>query len=246
MRPIEHEVVREFIDQQMYLFYQNKTASLADLKLKTLLKRKNPYLFRAKNLLTPEDLVNEWVNASLSSSEEKKFGDILEALAIFICEMTCNGRKSSARGIDLEFDDSSIRYIVAIKSGPNWGNSSQYQSLEANFRTALVVQRQSKTHPSLQAVLGICYGILNADRGLYSVRAGKHFWQLISGDPTLYHMILNLIGESADRRARSFDEELNMLRERLVLELQTSFLTVDGKIDWRAILDLNSGGKNAP
>ena len=28
-------------------------------------------------------------------------------------------------GIDLEFDKDGVRYIVTIKSGPNWGNSSQ-------------------------------------------------------------------------------------------------------------------------
>ena len=36
-----------------------------------------------------------------------------------------------------------VRYLVAIKSGPNWGNSSQYQSLRANFKRAVIVQNQA-------------------------------------------------------------------------------------------------------
>lgn len=43
-----------------------------------------------------------------------------------------------------------------------------------------------------------------------------------------------------------FDQELNGLRARLVEELRANFLRMDGKVDWRAILELNSGGKGEP
>jgi hypothetical protein len=73
---------------------------------------------------------------NLSSSEEGIFGDWLEGLAIFINEKVYNGWKSGIPGIDLEFDYDDRRYIVTIKSGPNWGNSSQIKRLKDDFRTA--------------------------------------------------------------------------------------------------------------
>lgn len=39
------------------------------------------------------------------------------------------GRKAGIDGIDLDFDKYGQRYLVAIKSGPNWGNDSQIKKL---------------------------------------------------------------------------------------------------------------------
>jgi hypothetical protein len=49
----------------------------------------------------------------------------MEKIAIFTCSQAFGGRKSSAVGIDLEFETESTKYLISIKSGPNWGNSSQ-------------------------------------------------------------------------------------------------------------------------
>jgi len=46
------------------------------------------------------------------------------------------GRKSGITNIDLEFDTDGKRNIVTIKSGPNWGNSSQIAKTVADFKTA--------------------------------------------------------------------------------------------------------------
>ena len=72
------------------------------------------------------------MEAHLSSQEETIFGGFLEELAIFICAQVYGGQKSSAEGIDLEFIKDGIRYIVSIKSGPNWGNSNQVARLKDN------------------------------------------------------------------------------------------------------------------
>ena len=47
-----------------------------------------------------------------------------------------NGQKSSAEGIDLELEKENRKYIVSIKSGPNWGNSGQILQMRTNFRKA--------------------------------------------------------------------------------------------------------------
>ena len=101
-----------------------------------VLKRKNIYLFKAKNISTAGDLVKGILDAFLSSSEEGLFGGFLEELAIFVCGQVFDGRKSSGEGIDLEFERDETKYIVSIKSGPSWGNSSQIQKMRDNFSKA--------------------------------------------------------------------------------------------------------------
>ena len=78
------------------------------------------------------------MDAFLSASEEKSFGDFLEELAIFISTLSYNGRKSSATGIDLEFNKKDVHYIISVKSGPNWGNSSQQKRQIDDFNKAEV------------------------------------------------------------------------------------------------------------
>jgi hypothetical protein len=158
MQPIDRAALYGFVNENIGLFHQARLQALTGIDLRKIIRKKNPYLFRAKNMLVANDLVASMLDALLSSSEEKIFGDFLEALAIFISQITCQGRKSSAAGIDLEFDDADTRYLVAIKSGPNWGNSSQYQSLRTNFQRAVTVQKQARTSLKIQPVLGICYG----------------------------------------------------------------------------------------
>lgn len=90
------------------------------MKLRKVLGKKNPYLFKAKYVLTAQDIIKSLTDAFISSQEETIFGDWLEGLAIFINEKVHAGRKSGIPGIDLEFDKDNIRYIITIKSGPNW------------------------------------------------------------------------------------------------------------------------------
>lgn len=66
-----------FVEQNIVApFYTSRTNSLQKIKLTDLLKRKNPYLFRAKNLKAGQDLVKVMLDAFLSSSEE----------TIFVCQ----------------------------------------------------------------------------------------------------------------------------------------------------------------
>lgn len=176
------------------------------MQLKTVLKKKNPYLFKAKYYLTAADLVENIVSAFISSAEETIFGDWLEGLAIFICEKVYKGRKSSATGIDLEFEKDDIRYIVTIKSGPNWGNSSQIANMKANFNKAKRILRTSKSGiKNIQAINGCCYGIeSHSDKGDYFKYCGQDFWDFISGEKTLYLDIIEPLGTKAREKNEEF------------------------------------------
>lgn len=157
MNSLDLERVCHYVNENVVDFHQHRIRSLEGLKLDKLLT-KNPYLFKAKHIMTAGELVSGLLEAFLSSSEEKLFGDFLEGLAVFVAEMTCGGHKSSAPGVDLEFINNGIHYIVSVKSGPNWGNSSQQDKLEQDLRNAVTRVKQSKRGTNVQPVLGICYG----------------------------------------------------------------------------------------
>ncbi|MFQ5432560.1 MAG: PmeII family type II restriction endonuclease, partial [Nitrospinota bacterium] len=191
MKELDINEVKEFVSSNIAIFHQNKKKSLTELNLKRILKNKNPYLFKAKNINIASDLIKELLDAHLSSSEEKIFGDFLEELAIFIAQKTVHGRKSAATGIDLEFKVKKTHFLISIKSGPNWGNSGQQGKQEENFKTALKVLKQSKNTLDVQPVLGICYGKTKTSivRGYLKV-VGQNFWYLISKNENLYTDII--------------------------------------------------------
>src|SRR2546421_11889294 len=103
----EHEIV-EYIEQHIESFHSRRLESLTKLKLKNVITRKNPYLFRAKNIVSGPELVRSFLDAYLSSQEEGIFGTFLEGLAHFISERGYFGRTSSAVGIDLEFTTKAV------------------------------------------------------------------------------------------------------------------------------------------
>ena len=123
MKPLNLDDVVQYVESNIGAFHIKRLESLCGLKLHRILRRKNPYLFKAKNVLTAQDIVKGLLDAHLSSQEETIFGEFLEQLAIFICRKVYGGKKSAAEGIDLEFQKNNIKYIVTIKSGPNWANS---------------------------------------------------------------------------------------------------------------------------
>jgi hypothetical protein len=58
MPPIKLKRVQDFIEQHIGPeFHEKKLAKLKSLTLDTILKRKNPYLFKAKGAVTANDLI---------------------------------------------------------------------------------------------------------------------------------------------------------------------------------------------
>jgi hypothetical protein len=139
MKKLNLKDVSQYVEKNIGTFHEKRIQSLDSLKLSQVLKRKNPYLFKAKYVLTAEEIIRGIVDAHISSSEEGIFGDWLEGLAIYINEKVYGGKKSGILGIDLEFDKDGVRFIVNIKSGPNWGNSSQISKW-------CQISRQQKRH----------------------------------------------------------------------------------------------------
>lgn len=241
MGRIENKDLIAYIEKNISTFHAKRLQNLEELKLSTILKKKNPYLFKAKNIYTAQDLVKPLLDAHLSSQEETIFGDFLEGLAIFICEKVYGGKKSSAEGIDLEVVKDNIHYIIAIKSGPNWANSQQIIKLKDNFRKVKRILRTSNSKINVQAINGCCYGRDNKpDKGDYFKYCGQRFWELISGNENLYTEIIEPLGHKAKERNDEFMVFYAQIINKFTLEFMNEFC-IDGKVDWEKLVKFNSG-----
>lgn len=233
--------LNDFVNINIEKFHNNKLKTLSDINLKNILKKKNPYLFKAKNIALASDFITEILDAFLSSSEEKLFGDFLEELAIFISASTCGGRKSSATGIDLEFDKSNTRYLISVKSGPNWGNSSQQKKQRDDFNKAVTVLKQSSHTLHVQPVLGICYGKTKTTylHGYMKV-VGQNFWYLLGDKESLYTDIIEPIGYEAKRHTDHFIKKKNEIINQFTEGFLKEFCD-GGVINWVKLVQFNSG-----
>ena len=241
MGKITENEIKAYIEKNIPAFHQRRLESLVGLKLKEVLKRKNPYLFRAKNITTAADLVKGILDAHLSSQEETIFGGFLEGLAIFICSKVYGGHKSAAEGIDLEVEKGKVVYIVTIKSGPNWGNSGQIARMVDNFKKAKRILATNTTGNKVVAINGCCYGReTTQDKGDYLKLCGQNFWSFISGLENLYTDIIKPLGHTAKERNEEFDEEYGKVINLFTKQFIDEFCLPDGTIVWDKIVKLTS------
>lgn len=240
MKSLNLKDVSEYVEKNIGAFHQKRIQSLGGLRLSQIIKRKNPYLFKAKYVIAAE-LVQALVDAHISSNEETIFGDWLEGLAIFINNKVYDGRKSGIKGIDLEFDNDGKRNIVAIKSGPNWGNSSQVAKMISDFRIAKKTLRTSNSYLQVVAVNGCCYGKdNNPDKGDYFKYCGQRFWDFISGDNELFVKIIEPLGYEAKEKNDNFLSSYSQMINKFTKEFMNDFCKESGEIDWDKMVRFNS------
>lgn len=238
-----YERMYEYVEKNIPIFHQKRLDKLIGMKLIDVLKRKNPYLYRAKGLECADEIVSSLMEAFLSSQEETLFGSWMEGFAIFINHIAFGGVKSGIPGIDLEFEREGIRYIVSLKSGPNWGNSAQVEKMRQYFLQAKkrIAQISNQT---VIAVNGCYYGIdRNPNKGDYLKLCGQPFWELISGIPDLYVQIIEPLGHKARERNEQFMKEYNKVRNKLIREFANHFCKPSGEIDWDRLVKLVSSEK---
>lgn len=245
MKNLNLKDVLEYVEQNIGTFHGKRISSLDTLSLSTVLKRKNPYLFKAKNVLTSEQIIRGIVDAHISSNEETLFGDWLEGFAIFINQRVYDGRKSGISGIDLEFDDNNTRYIVSIKSGPNWGNDSQIKKMIDNFNTARKILKNTGAKINVIAVNGCCYGRSQKRyqykaKGDYYKYCGQTFWEFISGNPNLYTDIITPLAHKAKEKNDDFMNSYSQMINKFTRDFSNTFCDASGAIDWTQLVIFNS------
>lgn len=241
MKKLDLQQIYEYVEKHISIFHHRRLDYVQNrVDLLKILKQKNPYLFKAKNVLTAQDLIKGFLDAFLQSQEETLFGDFIEGLAIFICDKVYGAKKSELTGVDLEFEKGGTIYIVEIKAGWNWGNSSQIRQLKINFESAKKMLRV-KTGKKVIAVNGCCFGKDNKpDKNGYLKLCGQRFWSLISGNEKLYMDIVEPIGYKAKQKNEEFAENYARIVNKLTLEFSQKFCD-DGKINWAKLVEYNSG-----
>ena len=242
MKKLKLEKITQYVEENIGVFHQKRIERLYRLDLKTVLKKKNPYLFKAKYTLTAEQIIKSITDAFISSNEETIFGDWLEGLAVFINNQVYKGQKSGIQGIDLEFNNANIRYIVSIKSGPNWGNSSQIAKMRTDFKSAKRTLRTSNSGISITAVNGCCYGRdNNPDKGDYFKYCGQKFWKFISENANLYTDIIKPLGHKAKEKNDMFVKSYSEMINKFTKEFLNEFCKDNGEINWGKLVKFNSG-----
>lgn len=241
---LKYEITK-YVEDNIGVFHEKRLESIDSLRLNKVLSRKNPYLFKAKYVLTSQQIIKGFVDAHISSSEEGIFGDWLEGLAIFINQKTHSGRKSGITGIDLEFDKNNTRYIITIKSGPNWGNDGQVKKMIDNFDTARKTLRTSGAKTKIVSILGCCYGKsttrnIYKKKGDYYKYCGQLFWKFISGYDNLYIELIEPLGKEAKEKNDDFIKMYSRKINVLTLEFGEKFCKSDGEINWEKLVEFNS------
>ncbi|HVF50747.1 MAG TPA: PmeII family type II restriction endonuclease [Pyrinomonadaceae bacterium] len=238
-------------------FYNIRLEGLNALHLHGVLKRKNPYLFKAKNIELAGDFVKGIVDAFLSSQEETIFGNLLEGFAIYVSASLYGGFKSAFKSVDLEFRRNGVYHIVGIKSGINWGNADQINGMKNNFKAAKEALRRQGTTEEIVAVNGCMYGrdrqpLKNKVRvrgggvrdeepdKVYYKYAGQDFWRFISDDDNFYREIIVPIDREAKQKDENFKAAYAAKVNEMTQDFMLNFIT-DNQIDWIKLVDYVSG-----
>ena len=237
----EEDVVRA-IAKALETFYGSLIEKIDSLDIVKIMKRKNPYLYRAKAMENASEIVDNVLGAFVSSSEEIIFGNcFFEPLAI----AASGGNKALAEGIDImvQDNDNNAIYAVAVKSGPSVFNADSKKRQEQNFMAAAKLAQQAKAR--YEAYIGYAYGKKRVSgRGkpkMYQELAGKKFWTELTGDDDFYLKIIQFMGDLPEKYVAAYKESYNKASNRLVREFSNKFCKEDGSIDWEKLVEFNSG-----
>lgn len=254
------QAVQDYVEENIGDFHQTRLDRIKKLQLGDVLRRKNPYLFRAKSQnVIP--LVTGIMDAFLSSQEEGLFGNFMEGVAVFVARTVYGGHKPSLEeltGMDLVFERDGNVYVVDVKSGPNWGNASQKVAMRRNFRDA--INRLESRYPDKKIIPinGCMYGKDRSPEKNESIKeegkvvdtikywklCGQDFWYLISDNPHLYTDIIEPLGHRAKQRNTAFQEEYDSFLNRLVRDFLNSYCNEDGSVAWDRLTRFVSESKS--
>lgn len=245
------QAVQDYVEENIGSFHEKRLATVRNRNLDDVLKRKNPYLFRAKNQ-TVIQLVYGIMDAFLSSQEETLFGDFLEGVATFVANTVFDARKPSVdelRGIDLVLGKQDKTYVVEIKSGPNWGNYSQVQRMLTHFKEAAEILQPQFSAQGIVAVNGCMYGKDRKPHKTGRLKAagrpdevvpywklcGQDFWYFISNNKELYTDIIQPLGYRSKQRNGEFLEAYDNFINNLVYEFLSKYRNPDGSVAWEQL-----------
>lgn len=234
------QAIVEAIATALDAFYSSLIAKVNSLNIKAIMKRKNPYLFRAKAMNGAAQIVDAILAAFISSSEETIFGNVFfEPIACAAAQ----GQKALAEGVDIMVERDNTIYAIAVKSGTSVFNADSRKKQEQNFMAASRLAQQARKR--FVAMIGYSYGKKKTtNRGIpkfYNELAGKEFWTELTGDEEFFIKLIRLMDRLPEKYVEDFDEAYQKAANRLVKEFTNEFCYDDGGIDWEKLVKFNSG-----
>lgn len=244
---IAPDVLVGLIRKHLNEFYRRRINSLTKLKLKAVLKRKNPYLYKARGTQSANEIIEGLLNDHLSSSDEGMFGDaFFEPLALDMAKLI-GGTVSPSEGVDIAVETESTYKAIAVKSGPNIFSASQARRQHQEFMS--LRSRLTKLKKDFDAVLGHAYGRKKTPASstrIYRSSSGQAFWEELTGDADFYLKIIRLMNNDDIARHRAeYESEYQKAVNRYLAEFIPEFCNDDGSIAWDKLLEYNSG-KDSP
>ena len=235
----DREEVTAAIGRALTDFYTSLTKKLDDIDVHKILKRKNPYLYRAKGISGAGQIVSGILSAYISSSEETLFGNcFFEPIAVAVSK----GQKAVTEGVDITVDKENTIYSIAVKSGTAVFNADSRKRQEQNFQSAQ--KRAQQAHKAFFPIVGYGYGRKKTRAGhekFYQELAGKEFWAWLTGDEEFYKKLIDFMGTRPDEYASEFEQAYSRAENRMIREFSNQYCKEDGSIDWDALLEFNSG-----
>ena len=223
-------------------FYERRLQKVRELKLKTFLRRKNPYLFRALGIQKASEIVERLLADYISASDETIFGD-----AFFepIARLASGGKASDAEGVDFVVESENSIKAIALKSGPYPYNASQKKRQSQEFLA--VRSRLYKLHKQFDPILGHAYGHIKTKTSknlIYRDSSGQAFWYEITGDPDFYLKLIRLVKTETNRASWEHDQTWDAAINRFTAEFINDFCFPDGSIDWEKLVRFVSEEKS--
>lgn len=238
----DEAIIIESIAKALENFYGNLVSKMDALHIKDVMRRKNPYLYRAKAMQSAAEIVESVLSAYVSSSEETIFGNcFFEPIAI----AASGGSKALAEGIDVMVEDKENNTITAyaVKSGTAVFNADSKKRQEQNFVASSKLAQQAKAR--FEAIIGYGYGKKrDTGRGMpkmYQELAGKAFWTRLTGDDRFYIKLIQFMGELPEKYVVQFKESYAKASNRLLKEFTAEYCDSDGTINWTKLVEFNSG-----
>lgn len=237
----DEQAIVEAIADALDRFYTNLIKKIDKLNIKQVMRRKNPYLFRAKAMNGASQIVEAILAAFVSSSEETIFGNVFfEPIAT----AAAHGQKALAEGVDIMVERDNTIYAIAVKSGTSVFNADSRKKQEQNFMAASKLAQQARKR--FVPIVGYGYGKKKpSNKGMpkfYLELAGKDFWTELTGDEGFYVKLIRYMDKLPEKYVEEFNTSYQKAANRLVREFTQEFCFADGGIDWEKLVAFNSGG----
>lgn len=229
---MDQKKLESVVDKAIQDFYTSRFRALDNLTLAKMLKRKNPYLYKAIGIETPEDMIEDLMRNFLSASDETIFGSVFfEAVARAIPGV----QVSDGEGIDFFIVKGDSYLGISLKSGPNVFNASQKKRMNDEFTAAR--SRLATKYKHFDALLGHGYGQYNTDspKKIYRDRSGQAFWQEITGDPDFHVKMIRAIVNAPIHRSE-YQKRWKQTVDRLKKDFVIQFcIAGTNEIDWEKL-----------